>query len=74
MVHHDGQAGPGQRRDDHGQFGACRRIAVSAAAAHDIAVAVGVHIHIEIGVDLGGAQDDHIQAVHRAAAHGLGLA
>ncbi|MPM66097.1 hypothetical protein SDC9_113004 [bioreactor metagenome] len=67
LIHHDGQPGAVQRRYDHGQLGARRRIAVPPGAANDIAVGVRMHVDVEAGVDLGRPQHHRVQRIDRGA-------
>ena len=62
-VGHDRKPRAGQRRNDHGELRARRRVAVSAGTAHDAAVTVGMHVDVEIGVDLRCAEDDDVERI-----------
>ena len=59
----DGQPGPDQRRQDHGELGAGGSVGVPPGAAHETAVGVCVDIDVKVCVNFRGAQDDHVQTV-----------
>ena len=63
----DGQPGPDQRRQDHGELGAGGSVGVPPGTAHETAVGVCVDIDVKVCVNFRGAQDDHVQTVHHGA-------